>query len=231
MESEFCRQHFRKFGRFRGNKAASAAAAPAAAAAAAAATAAAAAAALGGAHNTYPTSLGSAAVYVQLTFPGLTSAWFCESCAALSDLDGAFLSEGSRRHCVHDSMGSEQTCGDKEHFAAARCVLQGLLPKRILAEAGATDPAVGVYEVADTAAGHAVLGLRVSVSTPAAAAAVAKALKRYQANGAFVAVPAACVADAGAGGRAMVAPDARPTVSARQAGPAYLRQRSSLRHS
>jgi hypothetical protein len=58
----------------------------------------------------------------------------------------------------------------------------------------------------------------VSVSTSAAAAAVAKALQRHQANGAPVAVPAACVVDAGAGGRTMAAHDHRPTVSARQAG-------------
>jgi hypothetical protein len=122
----------------------------------AASAAAAAAAALGGAHDIYPASLGSATVDVQLTFPGLTSAWFCALCAALSGLEGAFLSESTRHTCVHNlGSDSEQTCGDKELFAAARCVLQGLLPKRIIAEAGATVSGVSVYEVADTAAGHA----------------------------------------------------------------------------
>jgi hypothetical protein len=99
-----------------------------------------------------------------------------------------------------------------------RRYIQELLPKRVLAEAGATVSGVSVFEVADTSAGHAALGLRVSVSTPAAAAAVAKVLKRHQTNGATITVPAACVADAGPGGRAMAAQDTRPTLSARQAG-------------
>jgi hypothetical protein len=191
-------------------------AAGASAAAEAASATAAATAALGGAHDTYPASLGSAAVDVQLTFPGITSAWFCDSCAATESHDGAFLSEMVRYMCV-TRLGSDETCGDEALFAAARCVLQELLPKRILAEAGATVSGISVFEVADTSAGHAALGLRVSVSTPAAAVAVAKALKRYQTNGANVAVPAACVAAAGPGGRAMAAQDTRPTLSSRQA--------------
>jgi hypothetical protein len=190
-----------------------------AATAAASAAAEAEAAALGSsAHYTYPVSRGSAAVDVQLTFPGLTSAWFCASCAALPDFDGAFLSESVRQECVQ-TQGAGEPCGDKELFAAARCVLRELLPMHIIAEAGATVSSIRVYEVADTAAGHAALGLRVTVSTPAAAAAAAKALKRHQANGASVAVPVTCVAAAGAAGRAMAAPDARPTLSARQACP------------
>jgi len=185
--------------------------------AASATATAAAAAALGGAHDTYAASLGSAAVDVQLTFPGLTSAWFCESCAATESHDGAFLSEVVRYMCV-TRLGSDQTCGDEALFTAARCVLQELIPKRILAEASGTVSDVSIYEVADTSAGHAALGLRVSVNTPAAAAAVAKALKRYHTYGATVAVPAACVAAGGPGGRAMAAHDARPMISARQAG-------------
>jgi hypothetical protein len=95
----------------------------AAGAGAAAQAASAAAAALGGAHNTYPASLGSAAVDVQLTFPGLTSAWFCDSCAATESLDGLFLSELVRNVCV-TRLGSKETCGDEELFAAARCVIR-----------------------------------------------------------------------------------------------------------
>jgi len=139
------------------NQAAAAAeSATAAAVASASATTAAAAAALGGAHAFYPDSLGSPAVDVQLTFPGLTSAWFCASCAALPSHDDAFLSETARHMCV-DRMDTEKTCGDEALFAAARCVLQELLPKRVLAEAGATVSGVDVYEVADTAAGLASL--------------------------------------------------------------------------
>ena len=196
-------------------------AAGAGAAVEAASATAAAAAALGGGHDTYKASLGSAAVDVQLTFPGLTSAWFCESCAATESHDGIFVSEVVM--CV-TRLGSDQTCGDEALFTAARCVLQELIPKRILAEASGTVSGVSVYEVADTSAGHAALGLRVSVNTPAAAAAVAKALKRYQTYGATVAVPDACVAAAGHGGAPRAPNDIRAP------GEACSRLRRTRRH-
>jgi len=79
-------------------------------------------AALGGANDThYPVSHGSAAVDVQLTFPGLTSAWFCGSCAMLPSHDGAFFSETVRYACV-TTLDSKESCGDEALFAAARCV-------------------------------------------------------------------------------------------------------------
>ena len=52
---------------------------------------------------------------------------------------------------------------DEALFAAARCVVQEMLPKRILSELGATVSGVSVYEVADTSAGHAALGGAVQV--------------------------------------------------------------------